>query len=88
MIELVSAGVLIWRLTDELRRGEEFSRRADCIATRSDGALLFVLAAYIVLGAGWSLTGHTTAGSLRFPASWLPSWPCPRCTSSHAESWT
>ena len=58
VIELVSAGVLIWRLTDELRRGEEFSRRAERIATRSGGALLFVLAAYIVLGAGWSLWAH------------------------------
>jgi divalent metal cation (Fe/Co/Zn/Cd) transporter len=55
VIELISAGVLIWRLMDELRRGEEFSRRIERIATRSGGALLFVLAAYIVLGAGWSL---------------------------------
>ena len=55
VIELVSAGVLIWRLTDELRRGEEFSRRAERIASRSGGVLLFVLAAYIVLGAAWSL---------------------------------
>jgi divalent metal cation (Fe/Co/Zn/Cd) transporter len=52
---LVSAGVLIWRLTDELRRGEEFSKRAERIASRSGGALLFVLTAYIVIGAGWSL---------------------------------
>jgi divalent metal cation (Fe/Co/Zn/Cd) transporter len=58
VIELVSAGVLIWRLTDELRRGEAFSRRAERIATRSGGALLFALAAYIVLGAGWSLWAH------------------------------
>ncbi len=58
VIELVSAGVLIWRLTDELRRGEEFSRRAERIASRSGGALLFVLAAYIVLGAAWSLWAH------------------------------
>src|SRR6266849_8465669 len=58
VIELVSAGVRIWRLTDELRRGEEFSRRAERIATRSGGALLFVLASYIVLGAGWSLWAH------------------------------
>ena len=58
MIELVSAGVLIWRLTDELRRGEEFSRRAERIASRSGGILLFVLAAYIVLGAAWSLWAH------------------------------
>src|SRR6202140_2752623 len=52
VIELVSAGVLIWRLTEELRGGEEFSRRAERMASRSGGALLFVLAAYIVLGAG------------------------------------
>jgi divalent metal cation (Fe/Co/Zn/Cd) transporter len=58
VIELVSAGVLIWRLTDELRRGEEFSRRAERIASRSGGALLFVLTAYIVLGATWSLWAH------------------------------
>src|ERR1700674_1090429 len=55
VIELVSAGVLIWRLTEELRRGEEFSRRAERIASRSGSALLFLLAAYIVLGAAWSL---------------------------------
>jgi divalent metal cation (Fe/Co/Zn/Cd) transporter len=55
VIELVSAAVLIWRLTDELRRGEEFSRRAERIASRSGGVLLFVLAAYIVMAAAWSL---------------------------------
>src|ERR1700674_2349190 len=55
VIELISAAVLIWRLTEELRRGEEFSRHAERIASRSGGALLFVLAAYIVLGAAWSL---------------------------------
>jgi divalent metal cation (Fe/Co/Zn/Cd) transporter len=58
VIELISAGVLVWRLTEELRRGEEFSRHADRIASRSGGALLFVLAAYIVLGAAWSLWAH------------------------------
>src|SRR4029077_19747833 len=51
VIELVSAAVLIWRLTEELRRGEEFSKHAERIASRSGGALLFVLATYIVLGA-------------------------------------
>jgi divalent metal cation (Fe/Co/Zn/Cd) transporter len=55
VIELASAGVLIWRLRAELRRGEAFSLDAERIASRSGGALLFVLAAYIVLGAGWSL---------------------------------
>lgn len=58
VIELVSAGVLVWRLMDELRRGEEFSKRAERIASRSGGALLFVLATYIVLGAVWSLRAH------------------------------
>jgi divalent metal cation (Fe/Co/Zn/Cd) transporter len=50
--------VLIWRLTEELRRGEAFSRHAERIASRSGGALLFVLAAYVVLGAAWSLWTH------------------------------
>jgi divalent metal cation (Fe/Co/Zn/Cd) transporter len=58
MIELVSAGVLIWRLTDELRRGEAFSRHAERIASRAGGALLFALAVYIVCGATWSLWAH------------------------------
>ena len=47
VIELISAAVLIWRLNEELRRGEEFSKHAERIASRSGGALLFVLAAYI-----------------------------------------
>jgi divalent metal cation (Fe/Co/Zn/Cd) transporter len=58
VIELVSAGVLIWRLTAELRHGEELSRHAERIASRSGGALLWVLAAYIVLDVGWSLWAH------------------------------
>ena len=58
VIELTSASVLIWRLTEELRRGEEFSKHAERIASRSGGALLFVLAAYIVLGAAWSFWTH------------------------------
>src|SRR6202049_1250985 len=58
VIELFSAGILIWRLRDELQRGEEFSRRAERIASRTGGALLFVLAVYIVLGAAWSLWAH------------------------------
>src|SRR6202011_2442789 len=58
VIELVSASVLIWRLTEELRRGEEFSRHAERIASQSGGALLFGLASYIVIGAAWSLWAH------------------------------
>ena len=58
MIELVSAGVLVWRLTHELRHGEELSRHTERTAGRTGGALLFVLAAYIVFGAAWSLWAH------------------------------
>src|ERR1019366_7680195 len=46
IIEMLSAGVLIWRLTVELRRGQEFSERTEQLAGRLAGGLLFVLAAY------------------------------------------
>jgi divalent metal cation (Fe/Co/Zn/Cd) transporter len=55
LIELASAGVLIWRLTVELRHGESFARAAERKASRIGGALLFALAAYVVVAAGWSL---------------------------------
>ncbi len=55
VIELISAGILIWRLTVELRHGQEFSERAEQRASKIGGALLLVLAAYVVIGAVWSL---------------------------------
>jgi divalent metal cation (Fe/Co/Zn/Cd) transporter len=55
VIELASAGVLIWRLSVELRRGQEFSENAERRASRSGGGLLFALAIYVVASAGWSL---------------------------------
>jgi len=55
LIELLSAALLIWRLTVELRRGEEFSERAEQVSARIGGALLFALATYVVLSAAWSL---------------------------------
>jgi divalent metal cation (Fe/Co/Zn/Cd) transporter len=65
VIELASAGVLIWRLTVELRHGQAFSERAERTASRLGGALLFALAAYIVAGAAWSLwTRHGESFSL------------------------
>jgi len=64
VIELISAGVLIWRLTVELRRGRAFSEAAERTASRIGGALLFALAAYVIAAAGWSLwTRHGQAFS-------------------------
>ncbi|MBV8574295.1 MAG: cation transporter [Acetobacteraceae bacterium] len=62
LMELASAGMLIWRLTVELRRGQEFGEDAERIASRIAGGLLFALAAYVVAAAGvslWSRTGQT-----------------------------
>jgi divalent metal cation (Fe/Co/Zn/Cd) transporter len=53
IIEMVSAGVLIWRLTIELRHGQHISEEAERRASRIGGILLFALAAYVVISAGW-----------------------------------
>jgi divalent metal cation (Fe/Co/Zn/Cd) transporter len=55
VIELISAFVLLWRLGVELRHGEEFSEAAERLAGRIGGALLLVLAAYVVASAAWGL---------------------------------
>jgi divalent metal cation (Fe/Co/Zn/Cd) transporter len=55
LIELASAGVLIWRLNVELRHGQSVAELAERTASRIGGALLFALAAYVVVAAGWSL---------------------------------
>ena len=55
VIELASAGVLIWRLSIELRHGQQFSERAERRASRIGGALLFALATYVTGAAIWSL---------------------------------
>lgn len=62
LIELASAGVLIWRLTVELRHGQIFAETAERAASRIAGGLLLVLAAYVAAAAGWKLwtrTGQT-----------------------------
>ena len=61
LIELASAGVLVWRLTVELRRGERFSEQTERTASRIAGALLLALAAYVTTAAAWSL--WTRAGA-------------------------
>jgi divalent metal cation (Fe/Co/Zn/Cd) transporter len=55
IIELISAGVLVWRLSIELRLGHAFSEKAERIAGRVGGALLLALAVYVVMAAGWNL---------------------------------
>jgi divalent metal cation (Fe/Co/Zn/Cd) transporter len=55
VIELASAGVLIWRLSTELRSGREVSEAAERIARRIAGGLLFALATYVVVAAARSL---------------------------------
>jgi divalent metal cation (Fe/Co/Zn/Cd) transporter len=59
LIELASAGVLIWRLTVELRRGQAFSETAERSASRIAGGLLFALATYITIAAAWRLWART-----------------------------
>ncbi|HKM61757.1 MAG TPA: cation transporter [Acidisphaera sp.] len=59
LIELASAGVLIWRLTVELRHGQAFAESAERTASRIAGGLLFVLAAYVVAAAAAKLRAHT-----------------------------
>jgi divalent metal cation (Fe/Co/Zn/Cd) transporter len=55
VIELASAGMLIWRLSVELRHGQMFSEHAERTASRIGGALLFLLAAYVMTAAMWHL---------------------------------
>jgi len=55
VIELASAGVLMWRLTVELRHGQKFSETAERIASRIAGSLLILLATYVVVAAIWRM---------------------------------
>jgi len=55
LIELVSAGVLLWRLNVELRHGAEFPESVEHRASRIGGVLLFVLAAYVLVNAAHGL---------------------------------
>lgn len=55
LIELASACVLLWRLDVEIRRGAEFPESVEQRASRISGALLFVLAAYVLMSAAYGL---------------------------------
>ena len=75
VIELASAGVLIRRLSHELRFGREVSKEPERIARLIAGGLLFALAAYVVAAAGWSLWRGEGEGfswpGLAFGAWWI-----------------
>lgn len=58
LIELASAGVLLWRLDVELRRGAEFPEEVEQRASRIGGSLLFGLAAYVMVSAAYGLWAH------------------------------
>ena len=63
-IELVSAGVLIWRLDVERRGGsEEQTGQAERRAAGIVGWSLVLLAIYVVLSAGWDLWHHAAPNS-------------------------
>ena len=66
LIELASAGVLVCRLNVELRHGQKFAEAAEQRAARIGGALLFALAAYVVLAAAWKLW-QRTGGEFSLP---------------------
>src|SRR5271169_3803358 len=55
LIELASAGVLLWRLHAETHQGAEFSESIEQRASRIGGVLLFVLAAYVVVSVAYGL---------------------------------
>jgi divalent metal cation (Fe/Co/Zn/Cd) transporter len=58
IVELISAGVLMWRLQGELRHALAFDDEIEHRAHKIGGALLFVLAAYVVIAAGEGLYHH------------------------------
>lgn len=60
VIEFASAGVLMWRLTVEIKRGQEFSEYAERRAGQIAGALLFALV-YVVMSAAWGLWQRQSA---------------------------
>ncbi len=55
LIELASAGVLLRRLHIEMRGEEEFPEAVERRATKIGGALLFALAAYVIVSAAYGV---------------------------------
>ena len=55
IIELLSACLLLWRLSVELREGEKFSEATERMAARVSAILLIVLTVYVVVSGAWGL---------------------------------
>ena len=55
IIELISACVLLWRLSVELHHGQRFSEDVERRASRIGAALLGALTLYVVISAAWGL---------------------------------
>lgn len=58
IIELLSAGVLIWRLRVELTDGDTFPEPVERRASRLAGGLLYALSAYVAAAALYALWTH------------------------------
>lgn len=58
MIELASAGVLVWRLVVELKKGERFPEAVEQRAARAGGCLLLALTAYVLAASVCALWQH------------------------------
>jgi divalent metal cation (Fe/Co/Zn/Cd) transporter len=55
IIELLSALLLLWRLTVELRRGEDFPQELEERAAKIGAALLLALSSYVIVSTAWAL---------------------------------
>lgn len=55
VIELLSAGVLLWRLNVELRERAKFSEATEHRAAKIGAILLIALSVYVVASAAWGL---------------------------------
>jgi divalent metal cation (Fe/Co/Zn/Cd) transporter len=55
VIELLSALLLLWRLTVELRRGEDFPEELEERAAKIGAVLLLALSLYVIISAAWAL---------------------------------
>jgi divalent metal cation (Fe/Co/Zn/Cd) transporter len=76
VIELLSAGVLVWRLRVELQTQTSFPERVEHRASQIGGGLLFALSAYVTIGAIrslWTRQGQEfTAAGLAVTGAAIP----------------